>query len=61
MREELDAADAEAHHGVLNGASSLAMMMSQGQISMRPPAMHLPCTAAIVGFGMLRQRSQRPR
>jgi hypothetical protein len=36
------------------------MMMSQGQISISPPATHLPCTAAMVGLGMLRQRSLKP-
>jgi hypothetical protein len=25
------------------------------------PAMTLPCTWAMVGFGMLRQRSEKPR
>jgi hypothetical protein len=46
--------------GSQNSASSPAMMMSHGQISMSPPATHRPCTAAMVGFGILRQRSLKP-
>src|SRR5262245_53399410 len=46
--------------GSQNCASSLATMMSQGQISMSPPATTLPCTAAMVGLGTLRQRSLKP-
>ena len=45
----------------MNSASSAATMMSHGQISMSPPEIALPCTAAIVGFGTLRHRSQNPR
>ena len=45
----------------MNDASSAATMMSHGQISISPPAMTLPWTAAIVGFGMFRQRSENPR
>jgi hypothetical protein len=47
--------------GSRNSASSEAMMMSQAQASIKPPAMHLPCTAAMVGLGTLRQRSVMPR
>jgi hypothetical protein len=42
--------------GSQNSASSLATMRSQAQASIKPPAMHLPCTSAIVGFARLRQR-----
>ena len=42
--------------GSQNSASSLAMMMSQAQASISPPAMQRPCTAAMVGLGRLRQR-----
>jgi hypothetical protein len=28
---------------------------------MSPPAMHAPCTMAIVGFGISRQRRHMPR
>ena len=43
-----------------NSASSTATIRSHGQISIRPPAITLPCTSAMVGLGMLRQRSQKP-
>ena len=42
-------------------ASSLATTRSKGQTSMSPPAITLPCTATIVGFGMFRQRQQSPK
>jgi len=45
----------------LNCASSEATIRSIGQQSISPPEMQRPCTAAIVGFGMFRQRSQKPR
>ena len=47
--------------GSRDSASSEAIMISQAQASIRPPAMHLPCTAAMVGLGKLRQRSVMPR
>ena len=36
-------------------------MMVAGQQSSRPPAMQTPCTAAIDGFGTLRQRNEYSR
>src|SRR5436190_422418 len=42
--------------GSQNSASWLATIRSQAQASIRPPAMHLPCTSAIVGFARLRHR-----
>ena len=42
--------------GSENSALSAAMIRSHGQQSMSPAAMHLPCTAAMVGFGMLAPR-----
>ena len=36
-------------------------MRSHGQTSMRPPAITLPRTSAIVGLLRLRQRQQSPR
>ena len=43
--------------GSENCASSAAMIRSHGQHNSSPPEMHRPCTAAIDGFGTLRQRS----
>jgi hypothetical protein len=42
--------------GSENWASAAATIKSHGQHSSSPPAMHRPCTAAIVGLGTLRQR-----
>ena len=44
--------------GSENSALSAATIRSHGQHSSSPPAMHLPCTAAIDGLGTLRQRSE---
>ncbi|MCY1247153.1 hypothetical protein D9M72_604550 [compost metagenome] len=42
-------------------ALSAATIRSQAQASISPPATQTPCTAAMVGLGMLRQRSHMPR
>ena len=42
--------------GSENMALSAAIIRSQGQQSINPPAMHWPCTSAMVGLGMSRQR-----
>ena len=47
--------------GSENSAFSAATIRSHGQTSSSPPAMHLPCTAAIDGLGTLRQRSEYSR
>ena len=47
MHEPFDAADAHGHTGSQNSASLLATIRSQAQASIRPPAMHLPCTSAM--------------
>ena len=47
--------------GSAKNASSAATMRSHTQASIRPPAMHAPCTIAIVGFGRSRQRRHMPR
>jgi len=44
--------------GSENSAFSAATIRSIGQISSSAPAMALPWTEAIVGLGMLRQRSE---
>ena len=45
--------------GSENSASSLATIRSQGHTNIKPPAITLPCTWAMVGLGMLRQRQHR--
>jgi len=47
--------------GSAKNASSDATIRSQIHASMSPPAMHAPCTIAIVGFGSSRQRRHMPR
>ena len=47
--------------GSEKNASSEATMKSQDQASISPPAMQAPCTIAIVGFGISRQRRHMPR
>ena len=46
--------------GSENVASSEHTTRSIGQTSISPPAITLPCTCAMVGLGMLRQRQHRP-
>jgi hypothetical protein len=47
--------------GSAKNASSEATIRSQIQASIRPPAMHAPCTCAISGLGSSRQRRHMPR
>ena len=59
--EVLDAGDAHLHHrvgeeGVVGGDDR-----SQIQASISPPAMQAPCTMAMVGLGISRQRRHMPR
>ena len=51
----------KATTGSENVASSAQMIRSIGHTSIRPPAITLPCTSAIVGLAMLRQRQHRSR
>lgn len=44
--------------GSENSAFSAATIRSHGQHSISPAAMHLPCTAAIDGFGTFLHRSE---
>ena len=47
--------------GSAKNASSDATIRSQTQASIRPPAMQAPCTIAIDGLGISRQRRHMPR
>ena len=47
--------------GSAKNASSAATIRSQTQASISPPAMHAPCTIAMVGFGISRHRRHMPR
>ncbi|SLH69763.1 Uncharacterised protein [Mycobacteroides abscessus subsp. abscessus] len=47
--------------GSEKNASSEATIRSHTQASISPPAMQAPCTIAMVGFGISRQRRHMPR
>ena len=47
--------------GSAKNASGEAMIRSQIQASISPPAMQAPCTIAMAGLGISRQRRHMPR
>ena len=61
MGKILDPGNTHAHDWIREKSIIGGNNKSQTQANMRPPAIQAPCTAAMVGLGMSRQRRHIPR